>query len=640
MSQSPLSDRDPNRKGYEEAWTAIQNMIHEGRSWSGREKNCAFLNTSEERFADCSAVSGLNFSDDGRAAAVVDWDLDGDCDLWLANRTGPRLRFLRNETGSSNGFVAFRLEGRECNRDAIGARLELHTSGGRRIQTLRAGEGFVAQSSSWVHFGLGDSRRINRLVVRWPGGKAETYRNLLPNRRYRVTQGSGQAAEWSAPLRQVELSPSSPVAPPERDAARVVLAARPPLPPLEYQDFAGQRHPLAPKRNRPLLINLWASWCSPCVSELKGFSAHRKEIQRRGLSIVALSVDSPEKHPEALALVNKLGLGFPTGVAPPKLIEILETMQRVLIPRRRPLALPTSFLVDTRHRLAVIYKGSLPTEQLLADLALLPLEGKPLRDAAVPFSGIWYTEPGRVKLDRLAYEFLVFGSTNVAKHFLQNALRLNPQNASAHMNLGAIYSRDGLDSQAIPHYRAAIQAGPPSIRAHMNLATALRRTGQQPRAIEVFRRVIELDAGNAVAHCGVALVLIKMKRWKEALRSIEESLKTMPGRLDLLHLQSRLLAACPELSLRDGKRAQQLALQVLTQRRSLEDLQTLPMALAELKEFGRAVEIQKQVLVLAEKKGVARMIQELKQDLALYEKGQTARAPWPDDHPFLSPPPL
>ncbi len=109
----------------------MNRLLHQGRSFSGREANRAFLNTGSGRFADISAASGLDFLDDGRAVAVADWDFDGDLDLWITNRTAPRVRFLRNNLKSESGHVAIKLQGNggSTNRDAIGARIELHLDG-------------------------------------------------------------------------------------------------------------------------------------------------------------------------------------------------------------------------------------------------------------------------------------------------------------------------------------------------------------------------------------------------------------------------------------------------------------------------------------------------------------------------------
>src|SRR5262245_54388100 len=194
-------------------------MVNQGRSWSGRERNCAFLNTGGPRFATISAVSGLDFPDDGRAAALVDWDQDGDLDLWVSNRNAPRLRFLRNDARGGH-FLALRPvgNGTTTNRDAIGARVEVsggELAEGRLVKTVRAGEGVLSQSSKWLHFGLGRAARIGKAVVEWPGGSTEEFTGLEADHRYQLVQGSGRAREWSRPEPAAPLAPSQPELPPE-----------------------------------------------------------------------------------------------------------------------------------------------------------------------------------------------------------------------------------------------------------------------------------------------------------------------------------------------------------------------------------------------------------------------------------------
>ena len=175
MSRSPIQAVESGfAENYLEGFRALERMILEGGSFSGRERNCVFLNLGEGQFGNISAVSGLDFPDDARAVATVDWDHDGDLDVWVVNRSAPQLRFLRNDTPAGAHFLRIRLMDRSGNRDGIGARLELHLKDSparRMIRTLRAGEGYLSQSSKWVHFGLGSSREIDRLVIRWPGGQ-------------------------------------------------------------------------------------------------------------------------------------------------------------------------------------------------------------------------------------------------------------------------------------------------------------------------------------------------------------------------------------------------------------------------------------------------------------------------------------
>ena len=131
MSRSPRTTNNAQSvDAYRTALQATSKLLREGNSLSGNESNCAFLNCRGAGFANVSAVTGLDFADDGRAVGITDWDHDGDLDIWLFNRTRPRLRLMRNQTikneeSASASFVAFRLQGTISNRDAIGARIEL-----------------------------------------------------------------------------------------------------------------------------------------------------------------------------------------------------------------------------------------------------------------------------------------------------------------------------------------------------------------------------------------------------------------------------------------------------------------------------------------------------------------------------------
>ena len=180
---------------YDKAWSALNLLIRAGKPFSGGERNCAFLNLgkTDTRFANISSASGLDFADDGRGLAYADWDGDGDLDLWLTNRNGPRVRFIRNNTptGPNASWLALTLQGSTSNRDAIGARVEVHLKGEKtpRIRTVTAGHGHLSQSSKTIHFGLGgNDPEIDHLTVRWPGGQTEKFPTVNANSRYHLLQ--------------------------------------------------------------------------------------------------------------------------------------------------------------------------------------------------------------------------------------------------------------------------------------------------------------------------------------------------------------------------------------------------------------------------------------------------------------------
>jgi hypothetical protein len=77
---------------YSNSWSSVIDSVRKGRSWSGDEKNCFYLNLRGDNFVDLSYVSGLDFKNDGRAIGLTDWDRDGDIDIIYRNRDAPRVR--------------------------------------------------------------------------------------------------------------------------------------------------------------------------------------------------------------------------------------------------------------------------------------------------------------------------------------------------------------------------------------------------------------------------------------------------------------------------------------------------------------------------------------------------------------------
>ena len=255
MSQSPVDDFSENAiSSYKQGWRALSRLLHEDRSFSGGERHCAFLNTAggKAKFADVSALTGFGFPDDGRGLATVDWDFDGDLDLWITNRTAPRVRFLKNNASAKQNFIAFRLEGNgtTSNRDAIGARLELILEGAEkatRIRSLRCGEGFLSQSSNWIHFGMGKDSVIASLIIRWPAGGTERITGLQANRFYLIRQSSGKATPVTPPKNRTTLAASRQAPHLPSAVSRTIAPPGLLMPQLKMIGNDGQAKPFLPR---------------------------------------------------------------------------------------------------------------------------------------------------------------------------------------------------------------------------------------------------------------------------------------------------------------------------------------------------------------------------------------------------------
>lgn len=522
MSQSPTEQgRSDQAQDYFQSLVHFGKLILRGGSFSGREKHCTFLNTRGERFANVSAVSGLDFDDDGRGVALVDWDHDGDLDLWISNRTGPQLRLLRNDAPRDGRFLAVRLRGVSANRDGIGARLTLYLKSEPdrpMMRSIRAGEGFLAQSSKWAHFGLGDTGEIDRLVVQWPGGDEQVWRGLDADAWYVLTQDDPEAQRWTPPQRTGALQPRKLEQPKDTAVGRVLLLARAPLPVLAYRDFDGQSRSLADLAGQPVLVNLWATWCAPCVEELKDLTEQAQAVGDSGVHVLALSVDGHgddrSSPAAAAAFIGKINFPYEAGAALPRTVEQLEIVRDRLFDWRLPLPLPTSFLIDGEGRLAAIYYGPVDVAQLLRDVETLDLSPRQLQAVAPPLPGRWLTPPRRVTVDAISQGLAEFGHYDEAAQVLERFADAGRADelAMAHLTQARSLAEAGRLDDAVPHYRKALELQPNNPTLLLHAGIHFGRLGRIADAAALFERLVAVAPDNAEAHYNLGLALARLER--------------------------------------------------------------------------------------------------------------------------------
>jgi enediyne biosynthesis protein E4 len=151
-----------------------------------------FQNLGGGKFHDVADEVGGGFEKPkvGRGLAVGDFDRDGDLDVLLTTNNGGAFLY-RNDVMSSNRSIRFRLVGTQSNRDAIGAVVRVFTQGQKQSRMVRSGSSYLSQSELPVTFGVGKEEQIERVVMEWPSGRSEEYKNLKTGRTFQAIENKG-----------------------------------------------------------------------------------------------------------------------------------------------------------------------------------------------------------------------------------------------------------------------------------------------------------------------------------------------------------------------------------------------------------------------------------------------------------------
>jgi len=568
-----------------------------------------FLNTRGQRFADASSVTGFDFPSDSRALAVVDWDQDGDLDVWCSNRTSPRMRFLQNQTSqfSDNGFLAVKLTGTSSNRDAIGTRVELQLADGddthALFRTLRAGEGYLAQTSKWLHFGIG-SASLQKMLVRWPNGEVQTFQNLPSNAHVEITQGSEKltviAPRPSAELPNVDGIEYAKPAP----EIQIRAARRIPMPSLSLLDEYGVAVQEDFRTDGMTLLTVWASWCQPCLAELRDLESQKQRLVDANIRWLPLSVDEfdadiIERRQLVNAVLGRLQVSTPNFLATRSAVECLDATQKILVVRHQSMPVPCSFLIDERGELIVVYKGRVTAEQVVADGRRLQQVTADPRDGATPYPGRWAMNPFPQDLMAVPKQLLKIGRDLEAFDYL---VRHVP--------------RSRFEPPITPEILSS---------AYLLLGRRFLERRMLPQAEAALKYALEVNGQNLQARMGLADLMLLQRRAADAIAEYRRILQTDDSQPMTLNNLAWMLASTADESLRSPKEAVTLANRLceLTPHAEPTSLDTLAVALAADGQFDEAIATCQKAITIATQLG--RPTERMDARLELFKQNQPYR---------------
>lgn len=110
-----------------------------------------------------------------------------------------------------------------------------------------------------------------------------------------------------------------------------------------------------------LLVNFWATWCSPCVEEMPELSALQNEQKFKNLQIIGIGIDSPANIRE---FAGKYKISYPVYLAGMGGIELSRQMGN------QQGGLPFTILFGADGQVKKTYLGRLDMETVRKDLAL------------------------------------------------------------------------------------------------------------------------------------------------------------------------------------------------------------------------------------------------------------------------------
>ena len=639
MPQTFNNVNDP-RKANDTPHARLSKMIESGRSFSGNERNCVFLNTgnsikSGEKFADISFASGLDYKDDGRSVVPVDWDHDGDMDMFISNRNAPRIRFFRNESNNHNSSIQLKLSGNgtSSNKDAIGARVQIKINGQTLVQTLRAGEGFLSQSSQYLHFGTGTHKGPFAVSVNWPDktNSSEHFTGISSGRRYLLKQGKGISTEIETRPAIKTFNPSNPdIPPPER-------TARSPITPLlsgtELKIKGANNKTISTGSGNSSLILIWASWCPSCREELQELTNREKDIRKADLQIIALNVDAlgegKVKDSAEKEILNDMNFPFASAAANTEVLQSLQEMHDVHIGLSRPLPIPSAFLLDPKGRVSVIYKGKQQLDTIIADLehANLTRTERSIRSAAI--KGRTINHPVSIASGDLQAASLQFrraaseekkGNINAAENHYLWATELVPNYSAAQISLGKLYLSKRDWKSAAERIRKGLQHDQGKPEDHFILAKTYQQIGKKSEALKSLEAAIKINPQFAPAIFEIAAINVRSGNVPDALLRYRQGLKLQPDNLKAANNLAWLLATSQDSKARRPKEALLMAQKIVraTKEQNPDALDTLAAAQAASGDFESAVKTINKAMLLNKTGQLPALTKQLKARLDSY----------------------
>jgi hypothetical protein len=170
-----VGDSADSRVKYAYFQQKMQNTRGVGYSYGGWERNRFFWNQQGQNFEEIGFLLGVGLSEDSRCVVAEDLDGDGRMDLLVTTfevypEKKQTLQVFKNNLPDPGNWIGFNLR-EEPSLAPVGAKITIQHNGRAQTKQLVTGDSYRSEHSSSAHFGLGQTRSIDRAEIRWNNGK-------------------------------------------------------------------------------------------------------------------------------------------------------------------------------------------------------------------------------------------------------------------------------------------------------------------------------------------------------------------------------------------------------------------------------------------------------------------------------------
>ncbi|NOY37443.1 MAG: CRTAC1 family protein [Chlorobi bacterium] len=128
----------------------------------------------------------------GRAAAIWDYDNDGDLDIIISHvDLQATATLLRNDGGNINHWLGLKLAGKNGPAATIGARVTVYYGGKKQVHINQWATSYLTNNDPRVHIGLGRNRTVDKIVIQWSDGKTDVIQNPVVDQYHTILEGTG-----------------------------------------------------------------------------------------------------------------------------------------------------------------------------------------------------------------------------------------------------------------------------------------------------------------------------------------------------------------------------------------------------------------------------------------------------------------